>query len=267
MHNFPRLLVAVAALTFSVPVSVLADPSLDRGDLLRSVLATNSSLENGLRGFLGDHGTVIFQNALRDKVTNQTICPGMSVIFARGTAEPGNVGILTGPPFFAAIGEYMNGTNQLSIQGVDYEAQPAGFFAGGSVRGAAMMLETLQTNSSDSTLTSCPGTPLLVSGYSQGAQLIHLATASLPKSTTSRITSVVMFGDPKNGTALNGVDASRVMTICHAGDDICAGGAKVTKDHLTYSLDAERAAMFALGSVATLGITSQRMVSSGRAIG
>ncbi|PBP21072.1 cutinase [Diplocarpon rosae] len=210
MHNYPRRLVLIAALTFFVPVSVLADPSLDRGDLLRNVLATNSSLENGLRGFLGDHGTVIFQNVLRDKATNQTICPGMSVIFARGTAEPGNVGILTGPPFFAAIGEYMNGTNQLSIQGVDYEAQPAGFFAGGSLRGAAMI-----------TLTSCPDTPLLVSGYSQGAQLIHLATASLPNTTTSRITSVVMFGDPKNGTALNGVDASRVMTICHAGDDIC----------------------------------------------
>ncbi|CAL3965550.1 unnamed protein product, partial [Diplocarpon coronariae] len=51
--------------------------------------------------------------------------------------------------------------------------------------------KTLRTKSSISTLTSCPNTPLLVSGYSQGAQLIHLATASLPNSTTSRITSVV----------------------------------------------------------------------------
>ena len=33
----------------------------------------------------------------------------------------------------------MNGTNQLAIQGVNYEAQPAGFFAGGSARGAMMM--------------------------------------------------------------------------------------------------------------------------------
>jgi len=33
----------------------------------------------------------------------------------------------------------MNGTNQLAIQGVNYEAQPAGFFAGGSARGATMM--------------------------------------------------------------------------------------------------------------------------------
>ncbi|OWP03448.1 hypothetical protein B2J93_7466 [Marssonina coronariae] len=255
MHSFPYLHVLIAALASFVHVSVLAERSFDE-DILRSVQAASSSLDDGLKGFLGTYETVIFQNVLRDKKTNQTICPGMSVIFARGTAEPGNVGILTGPPFFAAIGEYMNGTNQLAIQGVDYEAQPAGFFAGGSVRGAATI-----------TLTSCPNTPLLVSGYSQGAQLIHLATASLPNSTTSRITSVVMFGDPKNGTALNGVDARRVITICHAGDDICAGGARVTKDHLNYSLDARRAAIFALGSIAKLGITSKKMVDLGRAIG
>ncbi|CAL3965551.1 unnamed protein product, partial [Diplocarpon coronariae] len=59
----------------------------------------------------------------------------------------------------------------------------------------------------------------------------------------------------------------RVITICHAGDDICAGGARVTKDHLNYSLDARRAAIFALGSIAKLGITSKKMVDLGRAIG
>ncbi|KAH9222133.1 cutinase [Leptodontidium sp. 2 PMI_412] len=182
------------------------------------------------------------------------VCPRMSVIFARGTGEPGNVGILTGPPFFAALAEYMNGTNQLAIQGVDYEAQPAGFFAGGSANGAAKMASLINT-----TLALCPSTPLLLSGYSQGAQLIHLATSSLPSTTTAKITSIVMFGDPKNGTAISGVDGRRVKTFCHEGDDICKGGDRVLRDHLTYSRDARGAAMWVMGSVADLGISSMRM--------
>ncbi|KAI9054794.1 hypothetical protein LZ554_001941 [Drepanopeziza brunnea f. sp. 'monogermtubi'] len=268
------LVVASVVIIFSIPASVQADRSFsvkdlggenDIGDVLRGVLGANSSLASGLGAFLGDHGSVIYQNGLRNKKTNQTICPAMSVIFARGTNEPGNVGFLTGPPFFAAIGEYMNGTNQLAIQGVDYEAQPAGFFAGGSQKGAAKMASLI-----NSTLLACPTTPLLVSGYSQGAQLVHLATSSLPNTTTSRITSIVMFGDPQNGTAISGVDGSRVMTVCHAGDDICKGGAKVTADHLSYSRDAAAAAMWAMGSVANLGITSMRtidLIKVGRAIG
>lgn len=51
----------------------------------------------------------------------------------------GNVGILTGPPFFAAIAAYMNGTGKLAIQGVDYPADIAGFLAGGSTIGATTM--------------------------------------------------------------------------------------------------------------------------------
>jgi len=69
----------------------------------------------------------------------------------------------------------------------------------------------------NTTLAACPNTPLLLSGYSQGAQLVHLAAASLPANTTAKISSVVLFGDPKNGTAIQGIAADRVLTICHSG--------------------------------------------------
>ncbi|PMD23136.1 carbohydrate esterase family 5 protein [Hyaloscypha hepaticicola] len=158
----------------------------------------------------------------------------MSVIFARGTAEPGNVGILTGPPFFAAIAEYLNGTNQLAIQGVDYPADITGFLEGGSPIGVAVMC----------------------------------AAAALPANTTAKISSVVLFGDPKNGTAIQGIAADKVLTICHTGDDICKGGDDISLSHLNYSLDAGTAAMFALGSAgAKLGITSQKMRPAGGGLG
>jgi len=228
----------------------------------KETLCLESFLNNSviLNTFLGDHGTVIFQN---DLVQNVTACPAMSVIFARGTAEFGNVGILTGPPFFAAIAEYMNGTGRLAIQGVDYPAEVASFLAGGSPIGAALMAQLINT-----TLAACPSTPLVLSGYSQGAQLVHLAALSLPASTTAKISSVVLFGDPKNGTAIQGVAANKVLTICHAGDDICKGGDDISMSHLNYSLDSRTAAVFALGSAgAKLGITSQKMRPADRGLG
>ncbi|CZS92183.1 uncharacterized protein RAG0_02662 [Rhynchosporium agropyri] len=225
----------------------------------------NSNLPAELVAFISQHGMAILQNGLAalgmgvnmngtnvmSGTGKKVVCPKMSVVFARGTGEPGNVGILTGPPFFAALGEYINGTNQLAIQGVDYEAQPAGFFAGGSMNGAIKMAGLVR-----SSLTNCPSTPLLLSGYSQGAQLVYLALPLLPPDITSKIASVVLFGDPKNGTAIPGVDEKRTKTFCHDGDDICRGGSKVSRDHLTYVNDATGAAEWAMRRVGELGIAS-----------
>lgn len=72
--------------------------------------------------------------------------------------------------------------------------------------------------------------------------------ASLPADTTAKVSSVVLFGDPMNGTAVVGVDVNRVLVVCHKGDFICKGGDVITKKHLTYAKDAGMAAMFALVS-------------------
>lgn len=88
------------------------------------------------------------------------------------TRRLGNVGILTGPPFFAAIAEYMNGTNQLAIQGVDYPAEITGFLEGGSPIGVAVLCvaplslslavtDIFSVKSINHTLAACPNTPLL----------------------------------------------------------------------------------------------------------
>ncbi len=69
-----------------------------------------------------------------------------------------------------------------------------------------------------------------------------------------------MFGDPRNGTAISGVDSRRVLTVCHAGDEICRGGEQVMTAHLNYSADATGAAGFVYGTAgAELGIMSMRM--------
>jgi len=66
-------------------------------------------------------------------------CRTYTVIFARGTTEPGNVGILVGPPFFEALKESV-GTSAVAIQGVNgYAASVAGYLAGGDATGSANM--------------------------------------------------------------------------------------------------------------------------------
>lgn len=65
-------------------------------------------------------------------------CTAMTVIFARGTTEPGNVGLVTGPPFFDALSS-MIGANSLSVQGVDYSASIEGFLEGGDPAGSQTM--------------------------------------------------------------------------------------------------------------------------------
>jgi 2-keto-3-deoxy-6-phosphogluconate aldolase len=54
----------------------------------------------------------------------------------------------------------------------------------------------------------------------------------------------VVFGDPDKGQAVGQVAASNVKTVCHLGDNICAGGSLVLAPHLTYAKDASDAAAF-----------------------
>ena len=65
-------------------------------------------------------------------------CKDMTVIFARGTTEPGNVGLVTGPPFFDAL-TAMIGRNSVEVQGVEYPASIEGFLQGGDTTGSQTM--------------------------------------------------------------------------------------------------------------------------------
>jgi cutinase len=64
-------------------------------------------------------------------------CKGTIVIFARGTTEMGNVGTVTGPPFFDALSALVSG--DLAVQGVDYAAAWSGAMSGGDAAGSQEM--------------------------------------------------------------------------------------------------------------------------------
>lgn len=236
---------------------------------LLGVNMTSSDKDDGGRDDNGDDAG--FSGTVSAVAANGTVmCPEMAVLFARGTAELGNVGLYTGPSFFTALRNYINGTSTMAVQGVPYPASIGGFLKGGSPLGSGVMAEL-----ASKTAAACPNTKIVMAGYSQGAQVVHNAmekVAAMSNTTApnvnridvaSRVSSIVLFGDPHNGTAVAGIDQGRVLSLCNAQDDICAkGGDRITLDHLTYNRDAPQAAMFVMQKSA-LGLMSSDAVMQG----
>lgn len=66
-------------------------------------------------------------------------CTEYTLVFARGTTEPGNLGILVGPPLVMALTSLV-GDSALTVQGVNnYGATVDGYLAGGDAAGSAEM--------------------------------------------------------------------------------------------------------------------------------
>ena len=144
-----------------------------------------------------------------------------------------------GPPFVAALNA-MLGSAQVAVQGVNnYPADIPGFLAGGSATGSQNMAQLIAQ-----AMSQCPKTKLVVSGYSQGAQVAHNAANMISAAQTAFINSVVLFGDPDDGEAFGTVPASKVSTDCHVGDDICLHGDLILPPHLDYCLDVNKEASF-----------------------
>ncbi|KAI6708978.1 cutinase [Diplocarpon mali] len=158
-------------------------------------------------------------------------CKGMTLVFARGTTEGGNMGMVAGPPFAQALAKKMGG--DLAVQGVEYPADVKGFLAGGDAAGSQKMA-TLVTQM----MAACPNTKM-------GGQLVHNAATMLPPDVMAQVNSAVIFGDPMNGKAVGALPAAQTKVICHQGDNICQGGNLILQPHLTYGMNADEAATFA----------------------
>lgn len=117
-------------------------------------------------------------------------CAAVMVVFARGTGEIGPFGTVVGPPFFEAL-KVRVGRGNVKFEGVPYPADVGGFLVGGSPLGSAMMAKMV-----GDTVAACPGSKVVMSGYSQGGQLVHNAAKSLAPAVSGGVAGAVIFGDP-----------------------------------------------------------------------
>lgn len=118
-----------------------------------------------------------------------------------------------------------------------YPADVAGYLIGGSRTGARNMAAQVAR-----AISQCPTTKIILVGYSQGAQVTHLAGDLIPSSQYSKVAGILLFGDPNKGDRFPGTLNNNVLTICDLLDPICAGVSLPVGTHLTYYLDAPRAA-------------------------
>lgn len=125
-------------------------------------------------------------------------------------------------------------------------------------------VQNIRAELAQQALSKCPDTKVVLSGYSQGGQLVHNAAKLLPAKTAEKIAAAVTFGDPgtqtpllslstsrpignqlrrladhetppDNGQAFANIPAGNGKIYCHPLDNICQNGVIITAFHYSYS--------------------------------
>ncbi|KAF2670642.1 cutinase [Microthyrium microscopicum] len=166
---------------------------------------------------------------------SSTKCGPVAVLFSRGTFEVGQNGMTVGPEFTTALQAVLpSGT---VFWGNGYNNDVVGYLTGGSLQGISMMRAQAEEY-----VKKCPGIKLVLSGYSQGAQVTHKALAGASQAVKEATKAVVLFGDPMSGTAIPGISKDKINTICAIGDTICTGLPIITASHMVYAANSISAA-------------------------
>jgi cutinase len=167
-------------------------------------------------------------------------CTDIHVVFARGSGELPGLGI-TGTPFVNAVRSNAGGRS-VSSYAVNYAAALDQSSAGAGA--------TDMTNHVVSYAASCPNARIVLGGYSQGASVTDIsigiptllgAGRTIPTNLSSRITAVVVFGNPlrlygQSIPTASRTYGSKALDDCNFGDPVCAGGINPLA-HLTYGTD------------------------------
>jgi len=183
-------------------------------------------------------------------------CTDIDVVSARGTFEPGTLGIIVGDPVYSAIQRRLTGRSTTSYA-VNY---PADLSPTSATQGNVDLVNHVTRQAS-----SCPNQRFVLVGYSQGANVVSNSigvssagaavgapiAATIPASVGSRVAAVLVFGPPIGalGKHITGTYQSRTKEYCALNDPVCQPGGLDPLAHLTYSGSADNAAAFVAGKV------------------
>lgn len=134
--------------------------SLLRISFVYFLLAIATAAPTPSPDLIGDAMLVARQTGATANDLENGECKAMTLIFARGTTEAGNMGSVVGPPFANALIQAA-GAENVAVQGVNnYPADVQGFLAGGDQGGSQEMADLV-----NQAMTSCPTTQVVMSGY------------------------------------------------------------------------------------------------------
>ncbi|KAK8869395.1 cutinase 1 [Apiospora arundinis] len=178
-------------------------------------------------------------------------CARNVFIFARGSTETGNMGTVCGPQTCSGLKSNLN--NDVICQGVGdrdgYAADiPSNFLPkntnAGAIDGTVKLIQQAASQ--------CPGSNILLAGYSQGSAVMDNAIQALDALTKDQVKGVVMYGFTRNAQdkgQVPGYPKDQTKVFCAAGDLVCVNTLDITPAHLTYGINAPEAARFLAGTV------------------
>ncbi|MDY6995692.1 MAG: cutinase family protein [Actinomycetota bacterium] len=158
-------------------------------------------------------------------------CPDIEVIFARGTDDTPGLGRVGGAFVDSLRGKV--GGRSVNAYAVNYPASFDFLQAAGGANDASRQVQFMMAN--------CPGTRLVLGGYSQGAAVIDVIAAvpfpavgfnnPLPPNAPDFVAAIAVFGNPTARVGLpltvSPIWGSRSIDLCNAGDPICSDGDSV----------------------------------------
>ncbi|MFF3848221.1 cutinase family protein [Streptomyces sp. NPDC002328] len=205
---------------------------------------------------VGGAGLATLSAPAASAVPSAAACTNVDVIAARGTFEPGNLGLIVGDPVYSALQRKLTGKS-LSSYKVNY---PADLSLTSAAQGNADLVNHVRSQAA-----ACPNQRFVLVGYSQGANVVDNSigvssagavvgspiVATIPAALEPRVAAVLLFGNPIRalGKSVTGTYQSRTIDFCAAGDPICVNGGDDVLAHLGYTANAEAAATFAAGKV------------------
>ena len=159
---------------------------------------------------------------------NAVGCNDIEVVFARGTSELPGIGRV-GESFVEDLRSRV-GNRSGGAYGVNYPASYEFLTAADGANDASAYIQNI--------VNTCPGTKLVLGGYSQGAAVIDIITSvpfpaigftnPLPPDVPSRVAALAVFGNPTARLGLpltsSPVYGTRAIDLCNAGDPVCSNG-------------------------------------------
>ncbi|KAF9771511.1 hypothetical protein IL306_010852 [Fusarium sp. DS 682] len=164
-------------------------------------------------------------------------CPKAILIYARGSTEPGNLGITVGPILVEAM---QIAIPDIWIQGVGgpYTADLASNFLPDGTNAASINeAKRLFQMSHD----KCPDTPVVAAGYSQGTVVVGYALTQLADAVQNQVVGAALFGYTKNkqlGGRIPDYPTDRTKVFCLPADLVCDGALFILPAHFLYGPDA-----------------------------